>query len=185
MADSDVEIFNQALLLLGDSTISSFTEGGVKATMASVFYKSSRDAVLRLHPWNFAVKRLQLSPDTATPVYGYSNAFTLPPECLRLMEIDGVTAWKVEGRKILCDASGISIKYIFRNEDVTQYDSLFADILSAYIAFKISYPLTKSNETKKAMFDTFKALLPLAKNIDAQEEPQDTIGDFPFITVRG
>lgn len=141
--------------------------------------------MLRLHPWNFAVKRIQLTPDLTAPVYGYSSAFTLPAECLRICEVYGIEDYKLEGRKILCDSSGISIKYIFRNEDVTQYDSLFIDALAAYLAFKMAYPRTKSNETKKIMFDTFKSILPLAKNIDAQEEPQDTIGDFPFIRVRG
>lgn len=185
MVSSEVEICNNAMLLLGDLTINDFNEGSVRAKLAAAFYAQSRDAVLRLHPWNFAVKRIQLAPDAAAPVYGYSSSFTLPSECLRILEVYEITDYKIEGRKILCDSSGLSIKYVFRNEDVTQYDSLFVDALASYLAFKMAYPITKSNETKKFMFETFKAILPLARNIDAQEEPQDTVGDFPFIRVRG
>lgn len=184
MVSSDIEICNQALLLLGDDSINDFAESGVSAKLAKAFYAPSRDAVLRMHPWNFAVKRILIAPDAAAPAWGYSSAFTLPGDCLRILEVYGITDYKIEGRKILCDTSGLSVKYIFRNEDVTQYDSLFVDALSAYLAFKMAYPRTKNNEVKKFMFDTFKSILPMAKNIDAQEEPQDTVGDFPFIDVR-
>lgn len=184
MVSSDVEICNQALLLLREDTINSFDEGTPRAKLAEGFYSSSRDALLRMHPWNFAVKRILLAPDAEAPAWGYSAAFTIPLECLRIIEVNGITDYKIEGRKILCDSTGLSIKYVFRNEDVNEYDALFIDALAAYLAFKMAPALTGSNDTKKFMFDTFKSILPMAKNIDAQEEPQDTIGDFPFIDVR-
>ncbi|TAL22521.1 MAG: hypothetical protein EPN94_11035 [Nitrospirae bacterium] len=183
MVSSEIEICNQAALLLADNTISDFSENSVTAKLANAFYKQSRDAVLRLHTWNFAIMRVKLAPDAAAPAFGYSAAFTLPVDCLRILDV-GISAYKVERRKILCDSTSINLKYVFKNEDVTEYDSLFVDTLAAYIAFKMSYPRTRSNEVKKTMFDTFKSLLPLARNIDGQEEPQDTIGDFPFIDVR-
>ena len=183
VVSSEIEICNQALLLLGAVTINDFTESSDMARLCSNLYAPSRNAVLRLHPWNFAVTRVQLAPEAAAPAFGFGYSFVIPPDCERILEVSEDT-YKIERRKILCDSSVLNLKYIFRNTAVTEYDSLFIDALAAYLAFKMAYPITKSNETKKVMFDTFKSIFPMAKNIDGQEEPQDTFGDFPFIDAR-
>lgn len=184
MASSNVEICNGALGLIGDDPITSLTEGSKRANLCNSFYPLSLDAVLRLHPWNFAVKRVSLAPKTQAPAYGYSAAFAMPSDLVRLLEVTDITDYKVEGRDIVADESQLDIRYIARIADVTLYDALFVETLQAYMAWKMAYPLTKSNTTAQAMFTTFKALLPWARNIDAQEEPQDTLGDFPLINAR-
>ena len=186
MASSVVEICNNALGLLGDYIIDNFNDNTMTpARLCNTFYRGARDAVLRLHPWNFAVRRVRLAPRSESPVYGYSNAFPKPPELLRLLEVCGITDYKTEGRDILCDATGISIRYIYKNESVVEYDSLFVEALTAYMAWKLAYPITKSSTVRKEMWDMFTQILQVAKSVDAMEEPQDTIGDFPLINVRG
>ena len=64
-----VELCSAALLKLGQSEISSFTEAGVAATLCNRLWPIVRDATLRLHPWNCAIKRAELTlggPDLAT-----------------------------------------------------------------------------------------------------------------------
>lgn len=184
MASSSIEICNQALMLLGDKTIADFNEDSAAAKLCSTLYPLARDAVLRLHPWNCAVKRVKLTPKSQTPEYGYANAFTLPPNLLRLLSIDGLTDYKVEGREILSDSSSISVRYIYRNENVNEYDSLLVEAMSGYLAYKLAYPITKSSTVREEMKAIFGDLLKLAKSVDAQEEPQDTIGDFTLLNVR-
>lgn len=185
MASSVIEICNNALLMLGDVTITTFSENIPAAKLCSNLWPVTRDAVLRLHPWNCAVKRVTLAPKAEAPVYGYSKAFTVPAELLRLLEVDGLTDYKIEGRDIVCNASGISIRYIFRNEDVNSYDALLVEVLQAYMTYKLAYPITKSSTVRSETWEMFKNLLPVARNIDAQEEPQDTLGDFSLLNVRG
>jgi len=185
MASSSIEICNQALLLLGDKTIADFNEDSTAAKLCSSLYPLTRDAVLRLHPWNCAIKRVKLAPKLQTPEYGYGNAFTLPTDLLRLLSIDGLTDYKIEGREVLSDSNSISIRYIYRNENVNEYDALLVDAISAYLAYKLAYPITKSSAVRDEMKAIFGDLLKLAKSVDAQEEPQDTIGNFPLIDVRG
>ena len=76
-----VSICSNALLLLGDKTINSLDEGTDRASLASNLYDSVRDSLLRSHPWNCAVKRVILAPDTETPPVVAALA-TIDPDTL-------------------------------------------------------------------------------------------------------
>lgn len=171
--------------MLGDNTITSLTDTSAGSKLCANMYSISRDAMLRLHPWNFAIKRVQLAPLADSPVNEYSKLYQLPADCLRLCKIFDITDYRLEGRNILCDSNAIYIRYIAKIEDVARYDTLFVALLAAYLAVKMAYPLTKSNATVESMRGEFKAALQAAKSVDAQEEPGDTFGDFPLISVRG
>ena len=49
---SKVDLANEALLLLGANTITSFTDNDSNAVLVNRFYTSERDALLRSHRWN-------------------------------------------------------------------------------------------------------------------------------------
>jgi hypothetical protein len=140
--------------------------------------------VLRLQPWNCAIKRAALTPDVTTPLYEWANAFTVPSDLLRLLDLDDVTEYKIERGKILCDETALDIRYVFRNNATEEWDRLLTEAMTAYMSFKLAYPLTKSKTEREAQWGLFTELLRTAKNVDAQEEPQDTVGDFPFLNVR-
>ena len=55
---SEVDICNRALSKLGAARITSLTEDSVNARACNAMYESVRDAELRAHPWNFAMKRV-------------------------------------------------------------------------------------------------------------------------------
>ena len=185
LSPTSLEICNNAILGLGGNTITSFDDTTrAEAVLCESFWPQALNATLRLHPWNCAIKRAVLTPDVTPPTYEWTYAFSLPSDLLRLLELDGVTEYKIEGRKILCDESALSIRYVFRNENTAEWDTLLIAALTAYMAFQLSYPLTKSNTTRGEQWKLFTELLRTAKSIDAQEEPGDTMGDFPFINVR-
>lgn len=175
MADSEIDICNGGLVLLGEEPIVNFDDG-INGKRCKYLWSKSRDAVLRMHPWNCAVERIQLAPDSTAPLFGYTAAFTLPAKTLRILEVSGVTDYKIERRKILADESSLSIRHIFRNTAVPEYDALLVQLLEHYMAWKLAYPVTRSNAVRKEMWEYFTAILPKGTNIDAQEEPQDRIG---------
>lgn len=182
---TDIEICNGALLLLSEDTINNLEDASTAGKLCKNHYARSRDAVLRMHPWNFAVKRITLAKlSTPVPAFEYASYFQLPTDCLRLLSIYNLTDYKIEGRKIISDATSINIRYVYRNVTVDEYDVSFVETLSAYLAFKFAYPITKDKAVQKAMGDLFITFLKYAKAVDAQEEPQDTIGDFPLINAR-
>ena len=186
MAMSPIEICNAALTLLGDNVIASFEESSTPARLCAAQWPLCRNAVLRMHPWNCAIRRQVLAPVAAAPVSEYSAAFNMPGDLVRLLSIDGLREdYCIEGRQILCNQSSITIRFVYRNEDVSTYDALLTEVLSYYLAAKLAYPITKSNTTAESMLALFKTIMPAAKNIDAQEEPMQQFGESSFITVRG
>ena len=76
---TDVDIVNAALIRLGERTIASLADAVKPAQLANAIFAELRDALLREHPWNFAVRRTQLSiPAARAPAGRYTGAYVLP-----------------------------------------------------------------------------------------------------------
>ena len=115
MATSDVSIASGALILMGDTGITSFNENSRRAVVAKQFYEDTRDQVLRNHPWKFAKRRAALAALSTAPTFGWAYEFTLPtnPYCLRVLRLDDTSVpFIVEGHSILSDDSIINLIYI-------------------------------------------------------------------------
>ena len=190
---SVVDICNGALNQLGATTILSLTEDSKNARLLNARYTQVRDSLFRNHPWNCLQKRLALAADTDTPAWGFSSQFTLPTDCLRLLRIlDYDSDHKVEGRKILTDASSMKILYISRVEDPNEYDELLRETLSAALAADIAYAITSSNPVAVNMYNLYKEKLKEARfddategqNIEQEEGMADVIDAGTFINSR-
>ena len=181
---SEITICSNALLQLGQNTISSFDEGTDLAKLCSNLWADTRDSILRIHPWNCSTRRLALAPSATAPVYGFAFAFDMPGDLLRLFEADTAGSHKVEGRKILADENPLYIKYGWRNEDVASYDTLLIETLTAAMMVKLAYPLTKSTSQVQASVTLFDFWFSQAKSVDAQEDTPDQIGRSSLTNVR-
>ena len=167
---STVDICNGALNQLGATTILSLTEDSKNARLCNARYTQVRDAIFRSHPWNCLQKRIEIAADTDTPAWGFSSQYTLPADCLRLLRIlDYDSDHKVEGRKILTDASSMKILYIARITDPNEYDELIRETLSAALAADIAYAITSSNPVAVNMYNLYKEKLKEARFVDATE----------------
>ena len=167
---STVDICNGALNQLGATTILSLTEDSKNARLCNSRFTQVRDAVFRSHPWNCLQKRIQLAADTDTPAWGFTQQYTLPADCLRVLTIlDYDADYKIEGRKILTDNSTMKILYVARIEDPNQYDELLRETLSASLAADIAYAITSSNPTATNMYNLFQDKLKEARFVDATE----------------
>jgi hypothetical protein len=181
---SAVDISNAALNTLGATNITSLTEDSKAGRLINQRYELVRDAVFRSHNWNSLIKRANLAQNTVSPAFGYANQYTLPTDCLRVLEFsngtlmypqDNMTSnsggpvYVIEGRELLTDEATVLIKYIARIEDPNQYDTLLIDTLAARLAMEICYAITGSN----AMISTTKALydekIKEARFVDATE----------------
>tara|TARA_R100001510_G_C7620726_1_gene181689 strand:+ start:418 stop:999 length:582 start_codon:yes stop_codon:yes gene_type:complete len=167
---SVVDICNGALNQLGASTILTLTEDSKNARLLNARYTQVRDSLFRNHPWNCLQKRVELAVSAATPAWGFSSQFTLPTDCLRLLRIlDYDSDHKVEGRKILTDASSMKILYVARITDPNEYDELLRETLSAALAADIAYAITSSNPVAVNMYNLYKEKLKEARFVDATE----------------
>ena len=167
---SVVDICNGALNQLGASTILSLTEDSKNARLCNARYTQVRDSLFRSHPWNCLQKRIQLAADTTAPAWGFTSAYTLPADCLRLLRIlDYDSNHKVEGRNILTKNSSMKILYVARIEDPNEYDELLRETISAALAADIAYAVTSSNPVSLNMYNLYQTKLKDARFVDATE----------------
>ena len=168
---SAVDISNAALNMLGATNIISLTEDSKAARIINQRYETVRDAVFRSHTWNSLIKRAELAQLSAAPAFGYTYQYTIPADCLRVLEFtngtfsypqdnifnnNGGPVYVIEGRNLLTDEAVAKIKYISKVEDTNLYDSLLVETLSARLAYEICYAITGSNAllgTAKTLYD--------------------------------
>ena len=190
---SVVQICNSALNQLGASSITALTEDSKNARICNERYETIRDAVYRSHPWNCLVKRVQLAQDSDTPAWGFSYQYTLPSDCLRVLQIkDYNSDYKIEGRKLLIDESDVYLIYLAIETDVNQLDILLRETISAGLAQDIAYAITSNLQVTKLMAEKYQAKLSEARHTDASEgyntdptlAPTDQIITEDFITSR-
>ena len=190
---SVVQICNSALNQLGASSITALTEDSKNARICNERYETIRDAVYRSHPWNCLVKRVQLAQDSDTPAWGFTYQYTLPSDCLRVLQIrDYNSDYKIEGRKLLIDESDVYLIYLAIETDVNQLDILLRETISAGLAQDIAYAITSNLQVTKLMAEKYQAKLSEARHTDASEgyntnpavAPTDQIITEDFITSR-
>ena len=190
-----VSISSNALLMLGDNPINSFEEsaspGGLdRARIAQNLWPSTRDAVLRSHPWNCAVKRVTLSPEATSPnfTHDFAYQFILPADWLRNVEINSVNAdqvdYRVEGKRLLLNSQTLYLRYIYKNTDVSTWDPMLVECCEFAMAAKMAYPITKSAAVRKEMQDTLLFYMKRARAVDGQDESPAQLGSFEILSAR-
>lgn len=187
MASSAVDICNSALIKVGADRIISLTEDNQRARLCNEQYSKLRDDLLRAHPWNFAIKRVELAQSSTAPAFDYDYAFDIPSDCLRVLGTDLTSDddFKIEaGRRIVCNSSALSLKYIAQITDVGYFDSVFTECLAFKIAADIAYSLSGSASLAELLYRQYKEKLSEARSFDAQEGSADRILSDEWINSR-
>ena len=174
---SMVDICSNALLMLGASPLNAFDEDSDRARLAANLWPVIRDMVLRSHPWNCAIKRVQLAPETGKPAFGWQRQFVLPADCLRVLNVANRHEYELEGRFILANAMVLNLRYVFRNEVVGSWDSLLVHAMTACMRVAFAYPVTEKTTLEQLVTQTLQPILKQARAIDGQENPPETLGN--------
>lgn len=175
---SSIEITNIALLRIGANTINAFDEGTTEATIANAVWDTTRRAILRLHPWNCALKEAELAQSTGTPVARYKYIYQLPADFIRLITNRDDSDFKVQGRSIYTNKADCKILYIFDNVDTSSWDSSFVDLVADRLAYELAYPITKSTSLMQARAQVFADSLQKARSIDGSEDIFDSYAPY-------
>lgn len=151
---SEVSICNRALALLGANLITSLTDGSTEANVCNAVYADARDAVLRSFPWSCAIQRTTLAQLSTAPVWGFTQAYSLPndPYCIAVIDMNEDTKYRVEGRTLVCNTDTATIKYVARITDPGQFDPAFVFALATRIGAEISYALTQNRALSNDMW---------------------------------
>ncbi|WP_151767933.1 hypothetical protein [Acinetobacter oleivorans] len=177
MTTTDVSICNQALNRIGAKSIISFDENTENARRCRALYAPARQTLLRMHPWSFAKRRIQLAPSAIRPAFGYQNAFPLPSDFLRVYST-GQIDYEIEGRNILADADLINLIYIADEQNEEIWDSIFRTCMALYLVRDLAKPITGSNAEADSAWAALKDMIKQARAINGQERPaQDFAAD--------
>ena len=191
MAD-ETDIINAAFDLLDEEVAIDPSDDRAPVRWMKRNYPLVRDAILRRHPWNFAVARASLPELSDEPAFGWKRQFQLPANCLRLLPL----TWQgkmngepikheVEGRRILTNAEApLKIRYIRRVEDTSLFDPLFVQLLAAELAVRAANWITGKQSYAERLGQMVAQLNEQATLLDALEgSPADPI-DSDLIAVR-
>lgn len=196
---SVIQIANRALTKLGAARIISLGDDNKQSRAVLSCFDDLRDDELRSHRWSFAMKRTSLAADSEAPAFGFTYAYTLPADFLRLDMVNdefpavvmdnyiGVETndYTIEGNKILANmAAPLKLRYIARIEDPNQMDANFREALSCRIAAELAEDLTQSNQKRELAWNEYKQAVSRAVRTNAIEKPPMMQGDNQWIMSR-
>lgn len=188
---SETQIANLALTRIGDKQIASIDSTGKTEALCKLHYPICRDSLLRMHPWNFAVKRVTLALSAITPNHEFDYQHALPSDFIKMgrtgWEADGYNdaEYRIEGKFLLANDETATIEYIARITDVAQFDDLFVDLLAQRLAAEISMAITDNAAMTKNAWDMYTAKLQEARFQDASEgTPRDVTDTSGWLTAR-
>lgn len=186
-------ICNLALDYLDEATIVSyFDDTGVVARWLRRNFWPSAWSLMRKYPWNFALTRAQLPASATAPSFGWTYAYDLPTDCLRIRPItaDGTDngrqiPFKVEGVQILTNQPApMNVRYIRAVNVTGQFDQQFCDVLAAVLAQKLAHFITGKASYAQQLGQTVAGLMNDAMMIDALEGTPDEPIDDEWINAR-
>ena len=188
MATTAVSICNAALFMAGSEDINSFSDNTEEARLAGSIYEDTKQFVLQYHPWRFSFFQKDLGGALIeTPVTDeYDNIYQLPPDFLRLSHVDGNEDYKLFQDKIYTDANPCLITY---QANISEGDMPAFFVRPLQFELASIFVLALQEDARKA--DLFekraKSELMRAKNIDAQQQPNEGIPDtnYTLLNIRG
>lgn len=197
---AQIDIVNLALIALGEPTLTALTDQKEAARIASALWAPARDEALRAGAWRFAITRSIIAADATAPAWGFVSQYTLPGDCMRVIEIGDYyvglnmtdyrsgdeAMYRLEGSKILSQGSGaLKIRYVSNAVDVGLFDPAFVQVMAYTMARKMAPRLTESVRTKKPDLDGEYALaLRNARRADAMERPPEYPADSSWVISR-
>lgn len=189
-----VRIASNALLRLGAGSINSFDEAAAegdnieRVRLAVNLWPTTRRMVLRAHPWNCAIKRVLLSRDVTPPAFGYVNRFLRPSDWLRTVamgrEDHHRLNYRSEGQFFVSDEAALPLVYVFDNDNPATYDAALFLAIELAMAASMAYAVTGSTSLAEAAGAEYRNALQNARTADGQDDPPETLGDFPLMASR-
>ena len=185
---SDTDSANVALRLVGATPITSLTDGSDTANVVDDIFTELLHDMLRMHPWNFATKRVQLARLVVAPAFEFDYAYAHPEDWLRTISVHDNDAGhgsvlyrteQVNGQNVIVSSSdAIYLRYVY---SVTDHALMSADFRRAFqlsLARDLAIPLASSNSMQETYSKESSRALARARSADA-------LGGFPELRPRG
>jgi len=200
MPAADVTIPNRSLSLIGVEEISSLTDDTESAKACNRHYERVVVGLLSKHPWRFAMRKVQLTQETA-PTNEWRYAYTMPSnmigEVVAVFDSAAVGArpinrFEVFGRAIYADAAKVYIDHRIRVAEAL-WPPWFGDLAMHHLASLIAEELTDDSEKARTQWqiaygspqeNNQGGLFQEARKLNAMQQPPMAVEDFSLIGAR-
>src|SRR5262245_3680878 len=192
---SETDLLNTALGLIGAQRINNITDNSPNANWCKTMYPNLRRSLLRYHYWNFAEDRAQLSLSADPPLFEFTSRYALPANFIRLTTYNGAQLpnpitvlistpyfwpgtcypWKIEGRFLLSNDSQAFITYIRDEPNPALWDPLFFETVYTKLAGMLAMAIGKDSTKSVNLLQTASnMILSIATAADGQESAPST-----------
>ena len=148
------------------------------------------EQLLRAHAWNFATRYATLSKQ-GTPEHGYTQAYLLPADCLRVLDVrPGEDArspqarFSVTGARLYCNISPCNARYVARVLDPAAWPADFADAVATRLAAEIAPLSAQSFGLGASLLQLAQLAFQQAQASDAAEQRERLPAGSPYVAVR-
>lgn len=186
MANSQTQILNKALTLVGGAPVISITDGSPNAVILNQVYELSLQSILSECKWNFCTLRLfptvLASSSTNYPAYLYPGeavVYALPTNIIRIWSTNPSTARvREESGNLISDTVNLGIMYTFYDDNPNDYPSYFLDAFIDKLCCDISYQVINSPQIAEGFIKKYETVsLPKAMSANSQtgvqQKPKD------------
>jgi hypothetical protein len=177
-------LYNAALLLCGERSLSSLTEEREPRRMLDTVWDGGGVRYcLEAGQWNFAMRAVQIDYDpTITPAFGFSRAFDKQDDWVRTASVCSDEFFNVpllhyldEVNYLFCDLDVLYVRYVSDNEnfggDLARWPGTFTEFATAYFASKIVNRLTADKDLGVHVQRELKRTRIDARSKDAMGDP--------------
>lgn len=158
MIASEVELCNHALSQIGESRIASLTEANERARICNLFYEQTRDELLQMFEWPFAIERVSLASVDESNLTPYDYRYALPNDHLKMLDVldDSYAVvpdpdFLIEGNRLMSDQTPMYIRYVRRVATTTLFPELFASVFILGLAAKVAPRLSQNFQLTQAI----------------------------------
>lgn len=195
---SQLDIANWALMLLGEGRLSSLSDDGAKAENISAGWDMLRDRALRRQAWHFAIQRVELAADVATPAWGFDCYYSLAADVVRPLQISEFyvapdlssyrnadsAPFRIEGRKIATSLGApLKVRWVVNSVAVGEWDASFAALFAAELADYLQPRVVQSDATAQRIASWRMEAMAEAASTNAIEDPPEPLADDTWMAA--
>lgn len=179
MATSKLALYNNALIILGERTLSGVYENREpRKILDEVYNLSAVNACLELAKPKFALRTAKLASPTTSSVHAFDQVYTLPDDYVTIhaLYLDETLETPIarylldENRTLATEvATNVYLRYIGSNVSMTSWTPAFDDLVAAYLADRAAIRIAPDKVTVARQ--AFRDALEIAVQLEGVKEP--------------
>lgn len=195
---ADIDLTNQALRMLGEFGVTSFTEGTDLAETCNRIVATTLRALMVAHPWRFTMRKVMLAQVAETPLTEWAYQHAMPPEQIFIRAVrpapkaPPADEWEIFENRILSNHATLYCDYQVEI-DSAAWPAWFTDLarnaLAADLAIAVGAGTTAADAFFRRAFGSpmengSGGKMRVARNLDSQQQTPQRIPTTPLISAR-